>query len=450
MKNIFVIGAGRSATTLIGYFLNHAEEQDWHVTVGDISVELCEKKVDGHPRGRAIAFDVFNPDQRKEELSKADIIVSMLPARMHIEVAKECVELGKHLTTASYISKEMKALNDAAKAKNLTLLNETGLDPGIDHLSAMKLIDQIRNDGGTIEHFESFTGGLVADESDDNPWHYKFTWNPRNVVVAGQGGAVKFLHNGMYKYIPYHRVFRRTERIKVEGCGEFEGYANRDSLSYREVYGLENVKTIYRGTLRRPGFSRSWNAFVHLGLTDDTYTMEDSETMTHREFFNSFLPFSLTDNVELKLRASLKLDQDDQLMEKITWLGMFENTIVGLKDATPAQILQHILEKKLSMKPDDKDMIVMWHKIGFIKDGLKFVTESSMIVEGDDQDNTAMAKTVGFPLAIATRMILEGKIKERGVLLPLSKAIYEPVLSELEKNGISFSEKTYQVDEFST
>ena len=450
MKNILVIGAGRSATVLIQYFLNNAEAQDWHLTVGDISAELCEKKIAGHPRGRAISFDVFNAEQRKTELSNADIVVSMLPASMHIELARECVDLGKHLTTASYISKEMKALDEAAKAKNVVLLNETGLDPGIDHLSAMNLLDEIRENGGEIEHFESFTGGLVAPESDDNPWNYKFTWNPRNVVLASQGGAVKFIHNGKYKYIPYHRVFRRTEYITIEGHGEFEGYANRDSLSYREVYGLHSVKTLYRGTLRKPGFSRSWNAFVQLGMTDDTYVMEDSETMTNREFINSFLPFSLRDSVELKLRAMLKLDQDDRLMEKLQWLGLFDKTVIGLKNATPAQILQHILEKKWSMKPDDKDMIVMWHKIGFIKNGQKFVTESSMVVKGDDQENTAMAKTVGFPLAIATRMILEGQITDRGVLLPLSKNVYQPVLAELSKNGISFKEKTYQVEEFTT
>ena len=450
MKNIFVIGAGRSATTLIGYFLKHAEEQDWHLTVGDISAELCEKKIGTHPRGRAIAFDVFNAEQRKEELSKADIIVSMLPASMHIEVARDCVELGKHLATASYISQEMKDLHDTAKAKNITLLNETGLDPGIDHLSAMKLLDEIRNDGGEIQHFESFTGGLVAPECDDNPWHYKFTWNPRNVVLASQGGAVKFIHNGKYKYIPYHRVFRRTEYITIEGHGEFEGYANRDSLSYRDVYGLHDVKTLYRGTLRKPGYSRSWNTFVQLGMTDDSFVMEGSETMTNREFVNSFLPYSNTDSVELKLRAGLKLSQDDRLIDKLRWLGLFEETVIGLKDATPAQMLQHILEKKWSMKPEDKDMIVMWHKIGFIKDGQKFVTESSMVVKGDDEHNTSMAKTVGLPLAIATRMILENRITTRGVLLPLSKNVYEPVLEELSKNGISFKEKTYQVKEFTT
>ena len=450
MKNILIIGAGRSATTLISYLLDHADAQKWNITVADISKELAQEKIGAHPRAQALQFDVANAEQRKREISRVDIVISMLPAHLHIEVAKDCLELGKNLTTASYVSKEMKALDEKAKAKDLVFLNETGLDPGIDHLSAMKLLDEIRDDGGKVEHFESFTGGLVAPESDDNPWHYKFTWNPRNVVLASQGGAVKFIHNGKYKYIPYQRVFRRTEYITIEGHGEFEGYANRDSLSYREVYGLHKVKTLYRGTLRKPGFSRSWNAFVQLGMTDDSYVMEGSEAMTNREFVNSFLPYSLTDSVELKLRASLRLAQDDRLIERLKWLGLFEDTVIGLKDATPAQILQHILEKKWAMKPADKDMIVMWHKIGFVKNGHKYVTESSMVVKGDDQHHTAMAKTVGLPLAISTRMILDGKVKERGVLRPISKDIYQPVLEELDKNGISFNEKTYEVDEFST
>ncbi|HAP69468.1 MAG TPA: saccharopine dehydrogenase, partial [Flavobacteriales bacterium] len=220
--------------------------------------------------------------------------------------------------------------------------------------------------------------------------------------------------------------------------------------SYVEVYGLHDVKTLYRGTLRKPGFSRSWDVFVQLGMTDDSYVMEGSETMTNRDFVNSFLPFSLRDNVELKLRAMLKLDQDDRLMQKLQWLGIFDKIVIGLKNATPAQMLQHILEQKWSMRPDDKDMIVMWHKVGFVKNGKKFVTESSMVVKGDDQENTAMSKTVGYTLAIATRMILENRITERGVLLPLSKGVYEPVLEELKKNGIAFNEKTYQVEEFTT
>ncbi len=450
MKQILLIGAGRSATTLIHYLLEHAETCGWHLTVGDLSEELARRKVGQHPRASAIAFDVANDDQRRSEIAKADIVISMLPAHMHISVAKDCLDLGKHLTTASYISKEMKLLHEAAEAKGLTFLNEIGLDPGIDHLSAMHLLDGIRAQGGTIEHFESFCGGLVAPESDDNPWNYKFTWNPRNVVLAGQGGAVKFIHNGKYKYIPYHKVFRRTETIRIEGYGKFEGYANRDSLTYREAYGLQDVQTLYRGTLRRPGFSRAWNSFVMLGATDDSYVMEGSEHMTHRDFTNSFLPYSVRDSVELKVAHYLKLDQDDDLMGKLEWLGIFSHEKVGLKNATPAQILQSILEKKWTMQPTDKDMIVMWHKVGYLLNGQKMVTESSMVVKGDDPENTAMAKTVGLPLAIATRMILEGRITQRGVLLPISPDIYHSVLSELASNGLSFTEKTYEVEEFST
>lgn len=450
MKHILLIGAGRSATTLVQYLLNHSAECGWHLTVGDLSLELAQSKVRQHPQATAICFDVNNDVQRRAEIAKADIVISMLPAHMHIGVAKDCVEMGKHLTTASYISKEMRQLHEAALAKGLTLLNEVGLDPGIDHLSAMHLLDSIRAMGGRIEHFESFCGGLVAPESDDNPWNYKFTWNPRNVVLAGQGGAVKFIHNGKYKYIPYHKVFRRTETIHIDGFGKFEGYANRDSLSYREAYGLHDVKTLYRGTLRRPGFSRAWNSFVMLGATDDSYVMEDSEHMTHRDFTNSFLPYSVRDSVELKVAHYLKLDQDDDLMDKLEWLGIFSNEKVGLRNATPAQILQSILEKKWTMRPADRDMIVMWHKVGFILDGKKMVTESSMVVKGDDPDNTAMAKTVGLPLAISTRMLLEGRISQRGVILPISADIYGPVLGELAANGLSFTEKSYEVEEFTT
>jgi saccharopine dehydrogenase-like NADP-dependent oxidoreductase len=450
MKQILLIGAGRSATTLIQYLLQHAGQGQWQLTVGDLSVDLAQRKVGAHPHAKAIAFDVANDAQRRDEIAKADIVISMLPAHMHISVARDCVEMGKHLTTASYISKEMKQLHGEAIAKGLTLLNEVGLDPGIDHLSAMHLLDGIRAKGGIIEHFESFCGGLVAPECDDNPWNYKFTWNPRNVVLAGQGGAVKFIHNGKYKYIPYHKVFRRTETIHIDGFGKFEGYANRDSLTYREAYGLQDVSTLYRGTLRRPGFSRAWNSFVMLGATDDSYVMEGSEHMTHRDFTNSFLPYSVRDSVELKVAHYLKLDQDDDLMGKLEWLGIFSNEPVGLKNATPAQILQSILEKRWTMAPADRDMIVMWHKVGYILNGQKTVTEASMVVKGDDTENTAMAKTVGLPLAIATRMILEGRVTQRGVLLPISPDIYRPVLDELAANGLSFTEKTYEVEEFNT
>jgi saccharopine dehydrogenase-like NADP-dependent oxidoreductase len=366
----------------------------------------------------------------------------MLPAHLHYEVAKDCIVYKKHMVTASYISPAMLDLDAQVRQNNLVFMNEIGLDPGIDHMSAMKVIDEIRDQGGKIILFESFCGGLVAPESDNNLWNYKFTWNPRNVVLAGQGGTAKFIQEGTYKYIPYNKLFRRTEFMEVEGYGRFEGYANRDSLKYRSVYGLDTALTLYRGTLRRVGFSRAWNMFIQLGMTDDSYIMENSERMTYREFTNSFLPYHPTDSVELKLRHILKIDQDDIQWDKLVELDLFNpKKIVGLKDATPAQILEKILSDSWSLSPDDKDMIVMYHKFGYELNGEKKQIDSTMVCIGNDQTYTAMAKTVGLPVAMATLQILNGKITTPGVQLPLNREVYLPILKELEEFGVVFNEK---------
>jgi saccharopine dehydrogenase-like NADP-dependent oxidoreductase len=336
----------------------------------------------------------------------------------------------------------MQALDAQVKKKGLVFMNEIGVDPGIDHMSAMQVIDRIRDKGGKIILFESFTGGLVAPESDNNLWNYKFTWNPRNVVVAGQGSAAKFLQEGTYKYIPYNRLFRRTEFLDVEGFGRFEGYANRDSLKYQSIYALDNVKTLYRGTIRRVGFSRAWNIFVALGLTDDSYTIDDSENMSYRDFVNSFLAYSPTDSVELKFRHALKIDQDDIIWDKFEELDIFSATkMVGLKKATPAQILQKILMDSWTLDKTDKDMIVMYHKFGYELNGEKHQIDSTMVTLGEDQTYTAMAKTVGLPVAIAALAILNKKITIPGVLRPINKEVYNPILKELETYGIAFKEK---------
>lgn len=441
MKRILIIGAGRSTSSLIQYLLFNAEQENWFITVADQSKELAFKAVKESKNARAIAFDVNNDEERTRLVDESDLVISMLPAHMHISVAKDCIKYKKHMVTASYVSKEMRGLDTEAKNAGVVMMNEIGVDPGIDHLSAIRVIDEIRKNGGRIEAFETFTGGLIAPECDNNPWNYKFTWNPRNVVLAGQG-TVKFIQNGKYKYIPYNKLFRRTEIIDIEGYGKFEGYANRDSLQYREIYGLDNIPTMYRGTLRRPGFCRAWDIFVQLGATDDSYVMEGSEDMTNREFINSFLAYNVTDSVELKFKHYLNISQDDvDLYDKFVWLGVFENTKIGLKQATPAQILQHILEQKLSLAPDDKDMIVMWHRFLYEKDNHYHEIHSSMVVKGDDQTYTAMAKTVGLPVAIATKMILNGTIKTPGVHIPIAKEIYTPILNELENYGIHFQEK---------
>lgn len=441
MRNILIIGAGRSASSLIQYLLNKSVAENLHLTIGDLSLELAQRKTQNHPNATAIALDIFNDLQRQTEIQKADIVISMLPAHLHIEVAKDCIVYKKHMVTASYISDAMQNLDAAAKENNLIFMNEIGLDPGIDHMSAMKIIDEIRDKGGKMILFESFCGGLVAPESDNNLWNYKFTWAPRNVVLAGQGGAAKFIQEGTYKYIPYQRLFRRTEFLEVEGYGKFEGYANRDSLKYRSVYGLDDVLTLYRGTIRRVGYSRAWNTFVQLGMTDDSYVIDDSETISYREFTNLFLPYHPTDSVEIKLRLQLNLEQDDVIWDKLLELDLFNpDKIVALKNATPAQILEKILSDAWTLQPNDKDMIVMYHKFGYEINGVKKQIDSKMVCIGDDQTYTAMAKTVGLPVAMATLQILNGNITTPGVQLPINREVYLPILKELEEFGVVFTE----------
>ncbi|OYT17896.1 MAG: saccharopine dehydrogenase [Bacteroidetes bacterium 4572_77] len=440
MQKILILGAGLSASSLIKYLLDYSEEYNWNIRIGDLSEETALKKIDGHPRGEAFCFDVANEEQCNTEVSKADIVVSMLPAALHFSVAKACVKHKINMVTASYVSKEIQGLNEEAIAKDILLLNEIGVDPGIDHMSAMKVINSIRDKGGEITEFYSATGGLVAPKYDNNPWNYKFTWNPRNVVLAGQGTSM-FIRNGIYKYIPYHQLFKRITRANVLNYGEFEIYPNRDSLKYREIYGLEDIASMYRGTMRRPGFARTWNVFVQLGCTDDSYVIEESENMTYREYINSFIKYIPDMQIEKKLAKYLNIDEDSEIMYKLRWLGIFQDTVIGLKNATPAQILQHILVQKWVLDEDDKDMIAMQHRFVAEIDGVRKQIFSSMVIEGSDQIHTAMSKTVGYPVAIATKLILTGQIKAKGVKIPIEKCIYEAVLKELEEMGIQFIEE---------
>ena len=440
MKKILVIGAGRSAVTLIKYLLDNSIANNWLVTVADFSIELAEKAVANHTNGKAILFNVTDEIQRKSEIGNADIVISMLPASLHITVAKDCISLAKNLVTASYVSPEIADLDEKAKQAGVLLLNEIGLDPGIDHMSAMQVIDDIKENGGDLTSFKSFCGGLVHPDYDNNPWNYKFTWNPRNVVLAGQGTA-QYIKKGKYKYIPYTKLFERTEVMEVLDAGEFEGYANRDSLGYRSAYGLEDIPTLFRGTLRRKGYCKAWNMFVQLGMTDDTYKVENSENLTYRAFINLFFPYNNELSVEEKFCSYLNISQDSEEFSKIEWLGVFTDTIVALKDATPAQILQKICEEKWTLGVEDKDMIVMQHQFEYVQNGVQKKLNSSLLVFGDDPRYTSMAKTVGLPVAIAAKLILTGKIKSTGVKIPTTKDIYIPVLKELEENGINFVEE---------
>ncbi|MBK6263655.1 saccharopine dehydrogenase NADP-binding domain-containing protein [Marivirga sp. S37H4] len=439
MQNILLLGAGRSATSLINYLKDKAEKENWKIRLGDFDVSLANEKAAGHPSFSTIQFDILNKIQSREEIENADLVISMLPAFLHFKVAEICVDLGKHLVTASYNNPEINGLSDIAKSKNTLILMECGLDPGIDHMTAMAVIDEIKEKGGELTSFKSYTGGLIAPESDNNPWHYKFTWNPRNVILAGQGAA-KFIRNGRYKYIPYHRLFTRLDQIHVNGLGDFEGYPNRDSLSYRKIYGLEKIPTLLRGTLRKVGFSEAWNVFVQIGITDDTYEIEGLESMTNRDFVNAFLKYEETQSIEDKLCEYVGIQRNSETFEKLKWLGIFDETELPLKKGSPAQVLQAICEKKLSLEEGDKDMIVMQHQFEYLLDGKKHYIDSSIVSYGENEHETAMAKTVGLPIGIAVKNILNGNIKLRGVHIPIVKELYEPILKELVHHGVSINE----------
>mgnify|MGYP001168016102 FL=1 len=435
-QKIFIIGAGRSASSLIKYLINVSAKNNFELTIGDKDVSVVKDKIDGHKYASAILFDVLNDDQRISEIKNADIVISMLPATLHFIVAQDCLKFKKNLVTASYVSKDIQSLNDQAEKQGVILLNEIGLDPGIDHMSAMKVIDDIKDRGGIIKSFKSYCGGLVAPEFDTNPWNYKFTWNPRNVVLAGQGTA-QYIDSGKYKYIPYGQLFKRTDTVNVLNYGQFEAYANRDSLSYREVYKLNDIPTLFRGTLRKPGFSEAWDLFVQMGMTDDSYEM-DVSGMNYSDFFNSFIDVRNRD-VKSYLKSHFRVS--DNIISKVEWLGFFNQINLGIDKGTPAQILQQILESRWLLQKEDKDMIVMQHQFVYEIKGEEHELHSSFVLLGEDQTYTGMAKTVGLPVGIATKLILNGDIKSTGVKVPVSKEIYKPVLEELEQFGIRFIEE---------
>lgn len=439
MHKILIIGAGRSTSSLISYLLKKSVANDWQITVADTDVKLAEAKISGFSNAKAISFDVSNVSEREKAIKENDFVISMLPAFMHGDVARDCVKFGKHVATASYVSADMKELEAEAKQKGLLMLNECGLDPGIDHASAMKIIDELKHKGAKITSFKSYCGGLVAPESNDNPWGYKFSWNPRNVILAGQGTA-QFIEGGQLKFIPYNRLFTQIDSIAVDGYGSFDAYANRDSIGYKDPYGLNNIKTLLRGTLRQTGYCKAWNVFVKLGLTDDGYKIRNANTLTYTQLLDSFLPNANVSTKE-KLKAFMKEEWDADIETKLDYLELFDNKKIKTPEGSPAQLLQELLEEKWKLKHGDKDMIVMQHLFEYSLNGRDHKLTSSLVVIGDDEEHTGMAKTVGLPLAITVKNFLTGKFKLSGIQIPIVKEIYEPMLTELEELGIVFNEK---------
>lgn len=444
MTNILIIGAGRSATALINYVLTQAQEYNWFLTVADTDIKMAEKKVGGHPNGRFAWLDANKSNDRQDLIARADVVVSLLPVHLHLEVAYDCMKLKKHLITASYLSQEMYRLGDDFRERALIFMGEMGLDPGIDHMSAMKHIDDIKAKGGKIISFRSYTGGLMAPESDDNPWHYKITWNPRNVVRAGQGTA-QFLENGKFKYIPYHRLFKEFHLVDVPELGKFEAYPNRDSLLYRDVYGLEGIPNLLRGTLRSIGYCEAWNALIQIGLTETTFPIVDSEHITYHELLEAYASTNnSTGSVKDRIAQLIGEESDSKVMKKLEWLGLFRKKKINLSNATPAIIMENLLLDKWKLKPNDKDMVVMHHEFEYELEGTRKLLTSTLNMRGENSESTAMSKLVGLPLGIFVKLVMQGKITSTGVHIPVKQEFYDPVLRELEDYGVVFKnvEKT--------
>ncbi len=435
MKSVLVLGAGRSSVYLIRRICESGIRMGWNVTVADQQTEEAQKKTAGFANAAVAQLNAADAASRRKLIGHSDLVISLLPPAMHIEVAKDCLMLKKHLCTASYVSPEMEALAAEAEQNELIFLNEAGLDPGIDHMSAMKIIHRLQGEGARITGFESYCGGLVTPESEaGNPWKYRITWNPMNVVLAGQGTPVRFLHEGREKLIPYHRLFAEASRMHIEGVGDFEAYANRDSLKYITVYGLKDIRTLVRGTLRRPPFCKSWNLLVKAGITDHSTVLHPGKDAGDDLLCGSFFG-------EQDPRAAFrKLGADEEDMNLLDYLGIFSARLDLNSAKTGADYLLDLVSAAWKMSPEHHDRVVMLHRFRYEKAGEQRVLNSWMCADGEDAQHTAMAKTVGLPLAMCAEAILTGTYTRKGVSIPVHEELYLPVLAELEKNGIGFSE----------
>lgn len=443
MKRILILGAGFSAPYLIHYLLQEAQANEWFITVGDLDLARAEKTVGGHPCGTAITFDINDAALRASQFEKADVVVNFLsPVFQHL-VALECINYGAHMVSASYTLNKTRDLDPDANRRGILILNEMGLDPGIDHMSAMALIHRIHNDGGQIRRFLSYGGGLPAPEVKSNPFRYCITWNPRNVVRAGEVG-VQYMEDGQIKVMPHHQVFHRTWRVDIDGVGTLEAYPNRDSLIYREVFGLNGVDTMIRGSLRWPGWSETWYHIVRLGLYNDTMPVPNLPERTYREFMRMFLPLQEPGrHVEQSIANYLQINPTGRIMENLQWLGLFSNETIGGDVSTPADVMTNLLARKLALPPKGRDMVILAHELDvtFADGRAPQHIKSTMVEYGKPGGFTAIAKTVGMPAAVATKLVLTGRLPITGCHIPTHSAIYEPVMAELRENGIRFHEK---------
>lgn len=448
MKNILLFGAGKSASVLIKFLIKLCIDRSWKLTICDKDVELIKSKADITNVVQIMSLDIRHEEKRLSLVKDADIVISLLPVNLHILIAKDCKNASKNLLTASYLDHDILAFKQEIEDKKLLFLYEMGLDPGIDHMSAMHLINSIKEDGGNITSFISHCGGLVAPVNDNNPWHYKISWNPRNIVTAGKDGAVYKEHEKIIT-VPYNNIFKNNKELQIDRLPILSWYANRDSNRYIELYDLHNVNTFIRTTLRYPSFCRGWSRLVDLGLTSLDDYLQIKDCTTFNEWFT--VKKALFTENEIKKNSYLNIFDEDfnkeEFDKQVSFLGLQSKEKIGVDFNCSADILQYLLENKLYLLPDEKDMIVMIHEVEYEKNRTKYKVTSSLIVEGKNSLETAMAKTVGLPLGIVTKLILDGIINEKGLKIPIYKAIYEPVLNELVSYGIKFQETVRSINQ---
>ncbi|MHC5201911.1 saccharopine dehydrogenase C-terminal domain-containing protein [Myroides sp. LJL119] len=439
MQNIILlIGAGRSSTYLVKYLLEHANKNNFKLWVADyhISEYLSSLKDDKN----LILYNLSDFKQNKLDIliKKSNIVISLLPANLHYQIALKCLDYSKNFVTASYTSTRMKELDLKVKEKNLIFLNEVGLDPGIDHMSTMNLLEQHIPEQAIIYSYKSHCGGILNSTKKNNLWDYKFTWNPTNVILAGQGEPACYLDNGQIKYQPYNNLFKNAYTLD-NIHGSFEVYPNRDSLKYQEVYGLTHVKTLQRTTIRRPGFCKAWSILIDLGLTDNSYMISNLSNTSFATFFKRYIKQTKSCSLKQQVEKTIGYNIDQITWDRIQELELWTNEqIIYLEQGSPAQVLEALLLKKWKLMPQDKDMVIMHHQIIYQFQGHHYMIQATMKAIGKDKTLTAMAKTVGLPVGIATLKILNGSISDKGVCLPTTRTIYKPILKELESYEIKF------------
>ena len=442
MKNILVLGAGRTSSSLINYLVEKSLENDWFITIADQSLELAKSKAKNHPRTKATKFDLFDDEQRKTLVKNADVVASLLPETLHIHLVKDCLKNKVHLVTASYVSQQMAAFDEQVKKAGLIFLNEMGLDPGIDHMDILRLINKVKNNGGKLVSLKSYGGGLIAPECDDNPWGYKITWNPMNVVIAGMASA-RYVQDGRLRIVPYNRLFLDIHKVEIPRVGKFEAYPNRDSIKYRRIYNVPKIPNVFRGSLRKPGFCKAWNALVKIGLTDNRYIVPDAHKLTYRELLSFYLENNNDKSIKEKLAHLLNEDIDSKVINKLEWLGLLSEEKINLQESTPADILLDLLQKKWKFTDKDKDMVILHTEVEYLIENKGEKITSTLVLYGKENYNTAMSEAVGLPMGVGVNLILNNRISEKGVIIPIHQDIYKPALKELSELGIKFKETVY-------